>query len=68
MKRGSMEWLSSKNGKYVDSFLKGIISSIISHKIFDFLEAHFQDHNELFIQLGMKQTAIPSRYQQQRHL
>ncbi|CAH8305407.1 unnamed protein product [Eruca vesicaria subsp. sativa] len=28
-------------GKYVDSFLK----------VFDFLEAHFQDHNELVIQL-----------------
>ncbi|VVB01104.1 unnamed protein product [Arabis nemorensis] len=28
-------------GKYVDSFLK----------VFDFLEAHFQDHNELIIQL-----------------
>ncbi|CAF1699317.1 unnamed protein product [Brassica oleracea var. botrytis] len=28
-------------GKYVDSFLK----------VFDFLEAHFQDHNELVFQL-----------------
>ncbi|ANM66640.1 fanconi anemia group D2 protein [Arabidopsis thaliana] len=38
-------------GKYVDSFLK----------VFDFLEAHFQDHKELVIQLGMKQTAITSK-------
>ncbi|ESQ56066.1 hypothetical protein EUTSA_v10024215mg [Eutrema salsugineum] len=38
-------------GKYVDSFLK----------VFDFLEAHFQDHNGLVIQLGMKQTAITSK-------
>ncbi|CAN6807032.1 unnamed protein product [Brassica oleracea] len=36
-------------GKYVDSFLKDLKQQTCS--FFNFLEAHFQDHNELVFQL-----------------
>ncbi|KAF9592010.1 hypothetical protein IFM89_011593 [Coptis chinensis] len=38
-------------GKFVDSFLK----------VFDFLQAHFQVHGEIIIQLGSKRTMITTK-------